>query len=260
MDTTRTGGSNGLPTFSNNNILKLLKSESTFIRKGKGVKLVKTAKKWKCYYISAGGKKKSQHVIDRKVSMWEIPQPRLGGQFDMTNEYFEEYYMLIRHMTEAKYNSALLLEVIGPKINIDIQSGAVSAAKKEIVLCNNLLSQKKHNYNEKKLVKMLTFGNRFSLVAYPVAYHFDVFIGQCQSLENKICLSFDKNEFDGSIGRGGDGSKKFVFALLDHNDSAHRRRRGRYVAAGGNLTSGQRLTEEMWIQQFGNSNGFKIDN
>ena len=68
METTRTGGSNGLPNFSTYNILRLLKSESAFVRKSKGVKVVKGKKKWHCFYISSGDKSKSTHMLDRTVA------------------------------------------------------------------------------------------------------------------------------------------------------------------------------------------------
>ena len=55
LDATRTSGSNGITTYHNDNILKLLKSNSAFIRKGKEIKIVKRKNKWNCYYLSAGG-------------------------------------------------------------------------------------------------------------------------------------------------------------------------------------------------------------
>ena len=79
MDSTRTNGSNGLTTYANHNILALLKTKSAFIRKGKGVKLVKLPTAWHCFYISAGRQSKSQHIIDRSVSSWKYVQPQLGG-------------------------------------------------------------------------------------------------------------------------------------------------------------------------------------
>ena len=67
LDAARRGGSNGLTTYSNCNILKLLHTDTAFIRKGKGVKVVKTMIKWNCYYIAAGGHGKSEHMIERKA-------------------------------------------------------------------------------------------------------------------------------------------------------------------------------------------------
>ena len=41
------------------NILKLLKTSDAFVCKGKGVKLLKSKNKWKCYYLKFGkGKEK----------------------------------------------------------------------------------------------------------------------------------------------------------------------------------------------------------
>ena len=69
MDSTRNGGSNGFTTYSNYNVLKLLKSKSAFIRKVKGVKLVKMPATWHCLYIIAGGQGQSEYMADRKVSI-----------------------------------------------------------------------------------------------------------------------------------------------------------------------------------------------
>ena len=113
---------------------------------------------------------------------------------------------------------------------------------------------------ESKLVKTLSYGNKFSLVAYPVSYHFDTFIDGCMSLENKICFGFNITDGSNNIGRGGGGKSKFVFALLDHSDSRYRRRRQQYVAAGGDLEHGQRLTQEMWVNRFGTLDGYLIQN
>ena len=38
---------------------------------------------------------------------------------------------------------------------------------------------------------------------------FDIFIGGCMSLENKICFSYDIDKTENHIGRGGNGSSKF---------------------------------------------------
>ena len=54
-DAKRKGGSNGKTTYDNGAILSLLKSNSAFVRKGKGVKIVKKETIWVCYYLAAGG-------------------------------------------------------------------------------------------------------------------------------------------------------------------------------------------------------------
>ena len=69
-----------------------------------------------------------------------------------------------------------------------------------------------------------------------------------------VFIDINKNAYH--ISRGGNGSSKFVFAILDHSDSRHKRRRSQYVAAGGTLVYGQRLTETMWIEQFGSLDGY----
>ena len=142
METTRTGGSNGLPTFSSYNILRLLKSETAFIRKGKGVKVVKGEKKWHCYYISSGGKSTSMHMVHRVAAKWDAVQPQLGGQFDVSPSFFEKHRDVITNMTIAKYNTALLIPEVNKKINVKIQDGAIFAAKEDINITQKMLEKK----------------------------------------------------------------------------------------------------------------------
>ena len=69
----------------------------------------------------------------------------------------------------------------------------------------------------KRLITELCLRNKFTLVAYPCGYHYDVFDKKAFSLENKICFSYDieMNNNNNDIGRGGHGIQKFVFAILD---------------------------------------------
>ena len=45
LDAKRVGGSNGLTTYTNTNILKLLSTNDAFVRKGKGIKIIKKISK-----------------------------------------------------------------------------------------------------------------------------------------------------------------------------------------------------------------------
>ena len=148
-------------------------------------------------------------------------------------------------MTVAKYNTALLIPQVGKELSVVIQDGAIDSAMQDINLTTFMLKHQEENNKCNKFIEILSIWNKFSVVAYPVSYHFDVFIGGCMSLENKIYFSYDINKNENHIGRGRKGSSKFVFALLDHSDSRHKRRRSQYVAAGGTLIYGQRLTETM---------------
>ena len=197
------------------------------------------------------------HMVDRVAAKWDAVQPQLGGQFDVSPSFFEKHRHVITNMTIAKYNTALLIPEVNKKINVQIQEGAIFAAKEDINITQKMLVKKGNKkFDEIKFIQMLSNWNKFSVVAYPVSYHFDIFIGGCMSLENKICFSYEVDKSENHIGRGGNGSSKFVFALLDHSDSRHKRRRSQYVHARGKLVSGQRLTETMWIEQFGSLDGY----
>ena len=73
------------------------------------------------------------------------------------------------------------------------------------------------------------------------------------SLENKQLFSLPSS--DGNIGRGGDGTGRFVFAILDWtNELTGRRRRNyqraveRHQAAGENIQPTQHLTQQRYEQ------------
>ena len=101
-------------------------------------------------------------------------------------------------------------------------------------------------------MRHLAVENMYTLVAYPVAYHFDSFKHNMQSLENKICFKIKRDATNNlQMGRGGYGSQYFCFALLDWTNSDKGRCRRHYIANGGVLNANQRLTQEMWITQFG---------
>ena len=102
------------------------------------------------------------------------------------------------------------------------------------------------------LVKILASQNQYTLVAYPVSYHYDVFKKGEHSLENKICFEFDLEDGKIDIGRGGSGPTKFVFALLDWTNSKSKAsRRLQYQITGGELQAKERLTNQKWESHFG---------
>ena len=78
LECTRTSGSNGETTYRNRNILKLLKSNSAFPRKGKGVKLVRRQNYWRCYYLAPGNQSCKTYQNKHKIACWKYPQPNIG--------------------------------------------------------------------------------------------------------------------------------------------------------------------------------------
>ena len=95
-----------------------------------------------------------------------------------------------------------------------IQEEALTNALSDIELWKSRMVQCKVN-DTSILVKLLAAQNHYTLVAYHVSYHYDVFKKGEHSLENKICFEFDLEDGKIDIGRGGSGPTKFVFALLD---------------------------------------------
>lgn len=95
-------------------------------------------------------------------------------------------------------------------------------------------------------------------MGYPVDNHFDNHFDNYfdkladgeQSLENKMTFQIDLKVGNSNI--GGCDKTKFVFALLDWTKSGTNSTRCKqYIAAGGNLPKGVKLTQSMWTKQFG---------
>ena len=71
--------------------------------------------------------------------------------------------------------------------------------------------------------------NKYTLVTHAVGYHNDVFGKGVNSLENKVCFSFNQKEACTDIGRGGCCIGKFVFAILDWRGTKHARKIDRVI-------------------------------
>ena len=213
---------------------------------------------WKCYYL-ASDKKHNQIKSERIFKGYEYTQPVLGGQLELSTQLFEDYEDILSSMTVAKYNTALLLSLLNKRNYLYIQEKAVNQAVRQIydsTAYQHWLAHKNSAfYNEKitleqHLIKLLATLNKFSVVAYPVCYHYDIFKDRAPSLENKICFSF-ASESNESIGRGGDGPGRFVFALLDWQNKVSGTRRRKFIAAGGLIGHNEWLTLDHWVNLFG---------
>ena len=95
-------------------------------------------------------------------------------------------------------------------------------------------------------MRMYTCMNKYTIVCHPVGMHLDTFHGNGSSLENKVCfeISLGANEGE-SQGRGGSRERKFVFALLDWEQSRINRRRV-YVENGGVERFGRVCNQQRW--------------
>ena len=56
LDATMNSGSNGLTILKTFNVLKILNVKTSFLRKGKSVKIMKTRTKWNFFYLAVEGK------------------------------------------------------------------------------------------------------------------------------------------------------------------------------------------------------------
>ena len=154
-------------------------------------------------------------------------------------------------MTVSKYNSALLATVVGEMYEIKIQEQAVTQALNDIDLCKQMVDRAKVSTRD-PLVKLLALQNQFTLVAYPVSYHYDSFGNGRHSLENKLCFNYTNDATESEIGRGGSGGSQFTFALIDWSKSiSNSARRLQYQSVGGQLKNNEKLTRAKWVNMFG---------
>ena len=258
LDAKRVGGSNGYTTYNNTNILKLLKSNDAFVRKGKGVKLVKDRKKWKCYYLKAGkGKNEDGSSIlknEREFTRYMYSQPQPSGNFEMNEVILDKYYDVVEAMTIAKYNAPLLLKEINSIMSLCVQEKAVFEAIEDLNRATDLATSCKQSRFDfkKQLVRQLAMDNLYTIVAYPCNYHFDVFKKGQYSLENKICFSFipSSTENTGLIGRGGGDEEEYTWGWLDWSNSSQGRRRRQFIASGASLKKNEAVTQKKWNSRF----------
>ena len=78
-------------------------------------------------------------MLDRTAAKWDAVQPQFGGQFNVTTSFFKAHGDIIKIMTVAKYNTALLIPHVGREITVVIQDGAIDAAIQDIDLTKTML-------------------------------------------------------------------------------------------------------------------------
>ena len=166
-----------------------------FPRKQEGVKLFQKKLSWSGVYI------KTQEDI-RTAACYEYSQPQMGGSFKMPKHMIEQEEVLQR-FTLFKIQSAHILQAVDQCIS----PGAVQTQLREN---NEALNGSQCLLDQ--IIKV-SLSNHHTLVQHPVGYHFDVFADRVPKLENRMC--FVDHQEKSSVGRGGAGPSKFVWALLD---------------------------------------------
>jgi hypothetical protein len=182
--------------------------------------------------------------------------PSIGGQFTVTKDVFNKHPVFL-DMAACKIKTALLLEQLNTPLTFDFEMKVQPQAVKNTIFyfeksCEYFETHDATNGDSKYAYSriMFYFTNcfKFSLVAYPVAYHRDTFAKDTispeqifitnnniksysdpaqhevmaniprASIENK-CLFVIKSWVNRGVGRGGystsNGKACFVFALLD---------------------------------------------
>lgn len=216
FEASRKGGSSG-KTQVNANFFKFLHEPGNLPRKAKAVKIVQTSDSWKFFYVST--KKQNKTVVSHVYT-----QPQPGGSFDMPPDMLDNHPAL-RSFMEAKILAAQVLEKLNKVLGgVLVQPGAAANTLKHLAEARELSG------SENEIIKLVSARNRYTVVAYAVGFHVDVFGGSKPSLENKVC--FVHPGMNGSCGRGGAGAGKFMWALLDWTNESSGAARRALLAMG----------------------------
>ena len=158
--------------------------------------------------------------------------PKPGGSFQLPDHMLDDVPILAE-FTYLKMLAVLIVK----KINLVREKAMnLQPIASRVVECEyQKIVKSRMRYNQLKTDQITVEGSmdsqdamigfiscfnqqhRFSMVCYPVGFHYDYFKDGDESLENRILLSFPRNsEVGRSYGRGGGLSgDDFVFALLD---------------------------------------------
>lgn len=216
FESQRSGGSSGRISVPDPNFFRFINSPGNLPRKGKGVKFERDGNKWVCHYIQkdSGIAKKYPYTC-----------PQVGGAFSLPPHMLHSHPFLVR-FAELKMESALILQVLNENpdqmnmqpISVDQEIVHISEARKmgKVILEDRIIGTSKKRKRNKisrrtAVVRGYNTMNKYTNVSHSVGMHLDV-VGT-PSLENKACFIVQGR--GPSMGRGGAGSGKFVFALLD---------------------------------------------
>jgi hypothetical protein len=202
----------GVPIL-NSQFKQFLRHPGNLPRKLMGVKVLKREKDWEFLYITTRKATGCDSLVEdtRKVSTWRYTQPQVGGTFDLPLDLFPKYDFLY-DFVRCKIETALVLQVLNMEYGFRIQPCAVANLLHQLQKARCLFPN-----DELAILKHVSTLNKYTLVAYPVAYHTDTFAKGRGSLENKVCFVNPSMTHMG-IGRGGSGNEEFVYALLDWDE------------------------------------------
>ena len=148
--------------------------------------MVKRPNYWCCYYLASGNRSCKTYQNKRKIACWKYPQPNIGGKFSLTSCQYNKYRDFFQKFTSAKYNAALIVSEVRKLINIEISPDAINNA-----LCD-IKEAKENIIGNRSIVESLSLRNKYTLVTHAVGYHYDVFGKGVNSMENKLCFSFNQ--------------------------------------------------------------------
>jgi len=218
-ETRRTCGSSGPVTeTTDRNLLQYLKSNSGALpRNITACMFIRGQLKYHILYAKTHGECEIAHVV--------YTPPREGGSFRMPDIVLFRYPVLVemvflktlticvlRAVNKYRHQHGHLMVATGP---LSYETKSLDLARQQ---CSHSCSE-----NEKisTFISIFNAQNHFSMVAYPVAYHYDYFKERKESIENKILLVVPREVMKelmniNSVGRGGSLTcEDYAYAILD---------------------------------------------
>ena len=242
----RHSGSSGL-TSVNTNFFKAIGSKMFLPRTTNACKIVKTPTQYFVYYKKIPKNTEVEHTSD--FAEYTFTQPQIGGRTTFDSKLLNDF-IWFTSFSASKYSAAVVMDFVNKSQNVCVEPDVISFAFNEVAELSHLVKQTSQSNRRIKLMMAYATRQNISLVGYPCCFHQD-YTGTLPSLENKKCFEI-KHWSNKGVGRGGGSAGTFVVALLDwtsHNSGGRRRD---YLSLTGALPKDvPRVTEQMWVSQFG---------
>ena len=193
LEVNRRGGSSGLAAVTPQ--LLSLATSGFFPKDQSGLKLFQNKLTWTGVYLNG-----NSGALTAKS--WTYGQPRIGGSFKMKKDILKKSIAMQQFVLFKMQAADILVSV----------SSLISPSAVRYQLEQNRMAKKLFHEDINQVCHVSSLNN-YTVVQHAVGYHKDTFKGRQPILENKIC--FAEPTIENCTGRGGCGSRAFVWSLLD---------------------------------------------
>ena len=209
-------------------------------------KLVKTSTQYFVYYKKIP-KNTEENTSD--FAEYTFTQPQIGGRTTFDTKLLNDFTWFTS-FSASKYSAAVVMDYVNKSENVCVEPDVISFAFNEVDELSHLVKGTSESNRRMKLLMAYATRQNVSVVGYPCCFHQD-YTGTLPSLENKKCFEI-KHWSNKGVGRGGGSVGTFVVAFLDWTSQNSGGRRRDYLSLTGSLpTDVPRVTEQMWVRQFG---------